>query len=157
MISQFLKVISKQIKNYKSVINIYMCSVTNYYKSAKLFKSYICMLEICQNFALFKIKKNLTEIQSACFSYLFILKSNLKHFQEPSACQKVWTQISRDRRKTKFPTVYPTIYLPKSKFWIQLSPNWPSRQTTSYMYQRRYDIHRGWYNVYHMTSRLGVK
>ena len=27
------------------------------------------------------------------------------------------------RRKTKFPTVYPTIYLPKWKFWIQLSPN----------------------------------
>ena len=27
------------------------------------------------------------------------------------------------RRKTKFPTGYPTIYLPKWKFWIQLSPN----------------------------------
>ena len=26
------------------------------------------------------------------------------------------------RRKTKFPTVYPTIYLPKCKFLIQLSP-----------------------------------
>ena len=26
--------------------------------------------------------------------------------------------------KTKFPTVYPMIYLPKWKFWIQLSPNW---------------------------------
>ena len=26
------------------------------------------------------------------------------------------------RRKTKFPTIYPTIYLPKWKFWIQLSP-----------------------------------
>ena len=25
-------------------------------------------------------------------------------------------------RKTEFPTVYPTIYLPKWKFWIQLSP-----------------------------------
>ena len=30
------------------------------------------------------------------------------------------------RRKTKFPTVYPTIYLPKWKFWIQLSPKWQS-------------------------------
>ena len=28
------------------------------------------------------------------------------------------------RRKTKFPTVYPTIYLPKWKCWIQLSPNY---------------------------------
>ena len=27
------------------------------------------------------------------------------------------------RRKAKFPTGYPTIYLPKWKFWIQLSPN----------------------------------
>ena len=26
------------------------------------------------------------------------------------------------RRKTQFPTVYPTIYLHKRKFWIQLSP-----------------------------------
>ena len=28
------------------------------------------------------------------------------------------------RRKTKFPTVHPPIYLPKWKIWIQLSPNW---------------------------------
>ena len=29
------------------------------------------------------------------------------------------------RRKTNFPTVYPTIYLPKWQIWIQLSPKWP--------------------------------
>ena len=27
------------------------------------------------------------------------------------------------RRKTKFSTIYPSLYLPKWKFWIQLSPN----------------------------------
>ena len=32
-------------------------------------------------------------------------------------------QLTR-RCKTKFPTIYPTIYLPKWKFWIQLSPKW---------------------------------
>ena len=46
----------------------------------------------------------------------------------------IWGGISSDIRseitfysssvtkKTKFPTVYPTIYLPKIKFWIQLFP-----------------------------------
>ena len=38
-------------------------------------------------------------------------------------CRFILTPLMR-RRKTKFPTVYPTIYLPKWKFWIQLSPNW---------------------------------
>ena len=41
---------------------------------------------------------------------LSVLKS---HFTAPLLCC----------RNTKFPTVYPTIYLPKLKFWIQLSPN----------------------------------
>ena len=28
------------------------------------------------------------------------------------------------RRKTKFPTVKPLIYLPKCQIWMQLSPKW---------------------------------
>ena len=31
-------------------------------------------------------------------------------------------QLVARRRKTKFPNVYPTIYLPKWNFWIHLSP-----------------------------------
>ena len=34
-----------------------------------------------------------------------------------------WMAPLMHRRKTKFPTLYPTIYLPKWKFWILLSPN----------------------------------
>ena len=36
------------------------------------------------------------------------------------------------RHKTKFPTVYPTIYLPKLQFWIQLSP-----KRSTYAIQKR--------------------
>ena len=39
-------------------------------------------------------------------------------------CRKSCFTAPLTRRcKTKFPTVYPTIYLLKWKFWIQLSPN----------------------------------
>ena len=38
-----------------------------------------------------------------------------------------FTALLTRRRKTKFPTVYPTIYLPKWQIWIQLSPNFISK------------------------------
>ena len=34
-----------------------------------------------------------------------------------------FTATRQRRRKTKFPTVKPPIYLPKCQIWMQLSPN----------------------------------
>ena len=47
-----------------------------------------------------------------------------------------FTASLTQRRKTKFPTVYPTIYLPKWKFWIQLYPNF----TPLFMFILTYEL-----------------
>ena len=40
-----------------------------------------------------------------------------------------FTVLLTSHCKTKFPTVCPMIYLPKWKFWVQLSPKWMLHKT----------------------------
>ena len=42
------------------------------------------------------------------------------------------------RRKTKFPTVKPPIYLPKCQIWMQLSPNWIPDKDVMFLYLQQY-------------------
>ena len=70
------------------------------------------------------------------------------------------TPLTR-RRKTKFPTVYPTIYLPKWQIWIQLSPKYSwvrrySRNVTDFTVEEQWfkTTSIEWPVVSFLTSQL---